>query len=86
MSVELGSQIKYKDNQALVVRKVHSTSLYQEISGRCYTVDEEYLELQVEDGSIAFISLSCCQEPVENKSRIRGLDPQIWRPKNVAQV
>ena len=84
--MNVGSEVQHNGQPALVVRKVHSQSLFEDAAGNIYTLDEDYYELQAADGALVFITTECIQSPATKQGNIRGLDPQIWRPRNATQV
>ena len=77
----LGSNTEIGGEQALVVRLVHSQSIFELADGSVEFIDEQFAELRRADGTPEFISLTKTNQPfIEKKSNIRALDP-IWRPK-----
>lgn len=84
--MNVGSQVLYQEKKALVVRRVQSEALFEDNAGNCSLVKETYYELLCEDNTIAFVNETCTTEPFKKESRIRGLDPQIWRPRNADKV
>ena len=79
-AIELGDTIPFKGQQFRVIRIVdHSLTLYQH-ENRLSVVDEVYLELKGDDGSIDFLEVSKEERPYTGKlGVIRGLEPSSFQ-------
>ena len=78
----LGQEVEHEGKPYLIVRIDKSTTLFENEEGKCYKVDEEYVQLRSQYGEIAFIPLFEVEEPFEAKrSTIKALPEQPWRVK-----
>ena len=84
--MNVGLEVRHENKPALVVRKVSSESLFEDQFGNCTLIKETYNELIQQDGTVIFVTESCTTEKTAKDSKIRGLDPQIWRPRHATQV
>lgn len=83
MKVELGDTIPLKGQNWRVVRIIDHSLTLIEFEGKNFVVDEVYIELKGNDGSIDFIQVDKEQRPYEGQpSVIRALEPVNYiRPK-----
>jgi hypothetical protein len=78
--LKLGQTIQHNAKNCLVVRVIeHSTTLFEGDEG-AFILDESYVQLKGEDGSVEFIPLVEEKKPFtkEEGCKIKGLEPVSW--------
>lgn len=76
---ELGKEFQHEGHTYLVVRIVHSHTLFED-NGTQYTLEEHYAELHGAGGQIKFLNFGEPEKrPFERQSTMKGLDVQVWK-------
>lgn len=77
-SIRLGEEIKHNGQTCFVQRIVHSSTLFED-EKECYILEEDYTQIQAENGAITFIIHSSTKHPFMKTSKLKGVNPSVWK-------
>lgn len=77
IQAELGKEVTIDNQKYLVVRIIHSHTLFEGVPP--YTLEEHYAQLQGEVGQVKFIMFGEPIKRIVEPTTMKGLDPSVWQ-------